>query len=69
MSKPITVNYDLATGETTEREMTDAEYKDYQAQCVKIDQVKADAVAKAAAKTALLDRLGITAEEAALLLA
>lgn len=72
MTKPITVNYDIATGEITEREMTDAEYKDYLAKCAKIDEAKAEAEAeaesKAQAKTELLKRLGITAEEAVLLL-
>jgi hypothetical protein len=50
------------------REATDAEAKrilDIQAEAIK---KIADAEAKAEAKTALLERLGITAEEAALLL-
>jgi hypothetical protein len=68
MSRPITVNYDLATGETTEREMNDTEYKDYLDQCVKIDQAKAEAEVRATQKAALFARLGITAEEAQLLL-
>ena len=68
MSKPITVNYDIETGELTEREMTATELKEYQAQCAKVDELKAEIEAKAQAKAELLDRLGITAEEAALLL-
>ena len=63
MSKPITVNHDLATGEITEREMTDAEYADYQILCNKIDEVKAEAQVKAQAKAVLLERLGLTQEE------
>jgi hypothetical protein len=56
------------TGEETLRELNKAE-KDQQ----KIDEVasqaaKAEAEAKATAKAALLNKLGITAEEAALLL-
>ena len=58
----------VETGETIERELTKAE-KDQE----KIDQAaydlnKAEAEAKATAKAALLDRLGITADEAKLLL-
>jgi len=50
------------------REMTDAEFAQY-----KLDQAEAKAQAKAeteraTAKAALLDKLGITADEAALLL-
>jgi len=62
----------VLTGETVERELNKAE-KDQQ----KIDEanyaaaealVKAEADAKATAKAALLSKLGITAEEAVLLL-
>jgi len=65
MSKLI-VN--VETGETVERELNKAE-KDQQ----KIDESaqaaqQAEAEAKATAKAALLSKLGITAEEAALLL-
>lgn len=68
MTKPITVNHDLATGEVTEREMTDAEYAKYQTQCAKIEEAKAEAEAQATAKSALLAQLGITEEQAKLLL-
>jgi hypothetical protein len=55
-----------------EREMTDAEYADYQQQMTEFETsetAKAEAEAEAATdRTALLARLGITAEEAALLL-
>lgn len=68
MSRPITVNFDIATNELTEREMTAAEYKDHQAQVAKYDEAKAKAKTKADAKAELLARLGITAEEAQLLL-
>jgi uncharacterized protein YdaT len=68
MSRPITVNYDLATGETTEREMNDTEYKDYLDQCAKYDKAKAEAETKATQRQAILDRLGLTEDEARLLL-
>ena len=58
----------VETGETIERELTKAE-KDQE----KIDQAaydlnKAEAEAKATAKAALLEQLGITEEQAKLLL-
>lgn len=68
MSRPIIRIHDLATDEIIDREMTDAEYEQYlifQAE----DQAKqAGAEAKAQAKAALLERLGITQDEANLLL-
>jgi len=58
----------MATGEVTDREMTDAENAEYKA-LQAADKVAAKAAAdKATAKTALLDRLGITADEAQLLI-
>ena len=60
--------HDLATGEVIDRKMNDAEFAEYQA-LKEIELAKeAEAQTKAEAKTALLQRLGITAEEAALLL-
>jgi hypothetical protein len=60
--------HNLLTGETTERDQTDAELAQVEA-----DKAEAKAQAKAQtervkAKQAVLDRLGITADEAALLL-
>lgn len=68
MTNPITVNYDVETGELTEREMTVSELKEYQKQCTKIDEAKAETLAKIQLKNEVLLRLGITAEEAKLLL-
>lgn len=68
MTNPTIREHNTKTNIVTDREMTDVEAADYasQLQAVKIknDEVKA----KAAAKAALLERLGITADEAALLL-
>ena len=54
------------------REMTNAEFAIYEAEQAKLAAEKtaaqAEANAKATAKTALLNKLGITAEEAVLLL-
>jgi hypothetical protein len=60
--------HDLETNEIIDREMTAAEYKIYQAEeKIEADR-KAAAEAKAAARQAILDRLGLTADEAKLLL-
>jgi fibrillarin-like rRNA methylase len=66
--KPTISFYDSSTGETETREMNDTEYTQWQA-----DQAKraAEIVAEAdkeASRQALLSRLGITADEAKLLL-
>jgi hypothetical protein len=69
MSKPTVRIYDCETGETIDREMTDAEFAQYEAdQTIAVAKAQAETEA-AEAKTALLERLGITADEAKLLLA
>ena len=72
MPRPRVTIHDAATGETVEREMTDDEYAQYEAdQAAWAAQKAAEAAAvaeKAAARQALLDRLGITEDEARLLL-
>ena len=60
--------HDLSTNEVIDREMNDAEFAQYEAdQAAYATQAAAEA-AKAAEKAALLTRLGITADEAKLLL-
>jgi len=61
--------HDLATDEIIDREMTDAEYEVHLEEIAKREAEQAEKDAKAAAKAELLAKLGITAEEAALLLA
>ena len=56
------------TGEKIVREMTADELKQYQKDLADSQNAKAKAQAEADAKAALLTKLGITAEEAALLL-
>lgn len=69
MTRPMVRIHDLATDEVIDREMNDAEFAQYEAdQAAQAAQVAAE-VAKAAEKEALLARLGITADEAKLLLA
>ena len=60
---------DALTGEETWRDYTKAEIAEVEAAQAKSAQRKAEAEAKAAEKAALLNRLGITEEEAKLLLA
>jgi hypothetical protein len=64
---------DCSTGEVSEMELTAEEVAQRQADAKAYADEKAledaDKAAKAAEKAALLERLGITAEEAALLLA
>jgi hypothetical protein len=68
--KIIERTHDITTGETTdvERDLTAAEIAEIEAKNAKAE-AKAEAEAsKAAQKSALLKKLGITADEAALLL-
>ena len=68
MTKPIIRIHDVETNEVIDREMTDTEFQDYQELQAKVEADKA-AIAKAEAdKAALLVKLGITADEAKLLL-
>jgi hypothetical protein len=56
------------TGEQIEREFTEEEYSQYEADQTVEAQRKSEAQAKNAQRQAILDRLDLTAEEAALLL-
>jgi hypothetical protein len=68
MTKPMVRIHNTETDEVIDREMTDTEFAQYEAdQEVQAAEV-AEAQAQATAKAALLDRLGITADEAKLLL-
>ena len=60
--------HDVETGEIIDREMTAAEIKAHEADAAALKALEDAQHAKAADKAALLVRLGITAEEAALLL-
>jgi len=69
MTKPTIRIHDIETNEVIDREMTNAEFAQYQLdQDAKI-QRDVEQEAEITAKAALLDRLGITADEAKLLLA
>jgi hypothetical protein len=69
MSRPIKKIYDCATNETIERDFTDEEFEQYGVDAENAIAAKAEAEADAQAKAELLERLGITADEAKLLLA
>lgn len=68
MSKPIIRIHNQETDEVIDREMTTAELKQYEADQAAQAIAKAETAAKATAKAALLERLGITQDEANLLL-
>ena len=68
MSKPMIRIHNIETDEVIDREMNDAEFAQYQADQAAQAILESEAEAKATAKAALLERLGITAEEAKLLL-
>jgi hypothetical protein len=67
-TRPMVRIHDLATNEVIDREMNDAEFAQHEIDVADYKAKKAEAEAQATAKAALLNRLGVTAEEAALLL-
>jgi hypothetical protein len=69
MTKPMITIHDLATNEMVEREMNADEFAQYQADLAADQAEKAAAEAKATARQAVLDKLGLTAEEMEALLA
>ena len=68
MTKPTISEFNCELGEIVVRELTKQEIEQIAVDQATAAQELADKEAKAQAKTALLDRLGITAEEAQLLL-
>jgi hypothetical protein len=67
-TKPTIKIHNAETDEVIEREMNSVEFAQYELDKANYLAAKAEAEAKATAKAALLTRLGITAEEAQLLL-
>jgi len=68
MPKPIIRIHNSETNEVIDREMTDEEFEAYELDQIAIAKLAKEKEAKEAAKAALLTKLGITADEAALLL-
>ena len=66
--KPMARFHNTETGEIIDREMNDEEFAQYKADQKAAVDFQTELIAKAAAKAALLEKLGITAEEAVLLL-
>jgi hypothetical protein len=64
-----TVEHNVETGEIIEREATAEEIAHIENMKAKREAIQSDQIAKEAAKAALLEKLGITADEAKLLLA
>jgi hypothetical protein len=62
-TKPTVRIHDLATEEVIDREMTEAEFANYQADQAAQVIAKAEAQVKENAKAAILDRIGLTADE------
>ena len=60
--------HDATTGEIVVREMTSAEIAQYEADVIQAQVRKAEQAAKDAAKQAVLDKLGLSADEVAALL-
>ena len=68
MTRPTVSIHNTQTGEIIVREYNDAEFAQYEANQAAQAAKQAKAEAEAIAKAALLNRLGITADEAKLLL-
>jgi hypothetical protein len=68
MTNPIIKIHNAETGEIIEREMTKAEADQYELDCAAATARESAEAAKAAEKAALLAKLGITDNEAKLLL-
>jgi hypothetical protein len=68
MTNPMIRIHDISTDTIIDREMTDKEFAQFEADEAAYATAQAAQVAKATQKQAVLDRLGLTAEEARLLL-
>jgi non-homologous end joining protein Ku len=68
MAKPMIKIVNAETGEEIEREMNAEEYAQYGADIVELEKKELAKIEHETAKAALLTKLGITAEEAAILL-
>lgn len=67
-TRPTIRIHNIETDEIIDREMNDDEFAQYEVDQTKLAAQKIEAEAKIAEKQALLDRLGLTADEAKLLL-
>jgi len=67
-NRPMVRIHNIETDEIIDRQMNDEEFVAYQAKIEAKQQAQAEIEAKTDARQAVLDRLGLTAEEAAILL-
>lgn len=68
MTKPMIRIHNSQTDEIVDREMTDEEYKVHLAEMSERVKIATEMAAKKATRDALLERLGLTEDEAKLLL-
>ena len=68
MSRPIIRIHNVETNEVIDREMNDQEFAAYEAEQAANATKQAEAEAREAQRQVILDRLGITSEEAKILL-
>ena len=68
MTKPMIKIHDIETNQVIERAMSDQEFAEHETKLAEIVAQETAAQMKANDKAALLEKLGITADEAALLL-
>ena len=68
MTKPMIRIHNTETDEVIDREMNDQEFAAYEAEQAAETAKQAESTAKAAQRQVILTRLGITADEAKLLL-
>lgn len=68
MTKPIIKIVNAETGEEIEREMNKDEFAQYQIDLVESEKLKKAEVDRKSARNAVLEKLGLTAEEAAAIL-
>jgi len=62
-TRPMVRIHDLTTNEIVDREMNDVEFAQYELNQAAEEIRQAEAEAKATAKQAILERLGLTADE------
>ena len=67
-NRPTVRIHNIETNEIIDREMTDAEFTQYEIDQATNQTAQAEAEAKATARQEILNRLGLTADEAQLLL-
>ena len=67
-TRPMVRIHNTETNEVIDREMNDDEFTQYETDQSAQALAKAEAEAKATARAAIFDRLGLTAEEATLIL-